>query len=105
MSHRSLWLVQVGAFLPRDPHVAQRLRDQQHAVPLLMVHGSSDMLVPLERRHAAQQESGGASSCCRAAAARFCMKYPACAPACPASLPAATPMLLGFAASSTCVSL
>lgn len=81
--------VQVGAFLPRDPDVAQRLRDQQHAVPLLMVHGSSDMLVPLERRHAAQQKCG-AGSCCRGAAACFiCMTNPACAPAYPASLPAA----------------
>ena len=50
---RSDWL-QVGAFLPRDPDVAQRLRSKQHAVPVLMVHGSSDMLVPMERRRAAQ---------------------------------------------------
>ena len=57
-SELSRWWLQVGAFLPRDPDVAQRLRDQQHAVPVLMVHGSSDMLVPLERRRAAQQSCG-----------------------------------------------
>jgi len=41
---------QVGAFSPRDPAVAQQLQDGQHAVPVLMVHGKSDTLVPLERR-------------------------------------------------------
>jgi len=51
---------QVGAFLPRDAAMVQRLRDAPHAVPTLFVHGRGDALVPLERWCAARRRVSGA---------------------------------------------
>ncbi|KAK9844194.1 hypothetical protein WJX81_007736 [Elliptochloris bilobata] len=51
----------VGAFLPRDPDVVQGLRASRHAVPTLLVHGSSDMLIPLARSEALREAMGGRS--------------------------------------------
>ena len=50
----------MGAFLPRDAAMVQRLRDAPHAVPTLFVHGRGDALVPLERWCAARRGACGA---------------------------------------------
>ena len=44
-----LFAIQVAGFLPRDQQWADVLSGGQADIPLLLIHGDADQLVPLER--------------------------------------------------------
>ena len=44
-----IYTIQVAGFLPRDQQWADVLSSGQADIPLLLIHGDADQLVPLER--------------------------------------------------------